>query len=251
MSPRPVLPPFLAFPPFLASISRSTQSTLFLPFCSRPARSSFPASDKAKFVKTRKGQRERGGMLLTIWKDPSDMFGASAISRSHSKVFLSPQVVCMLPKHSTKPPWLTSMSFHIWGASSCKQPFTTSTHIATTNTNTEVEKSMSKQFPQNIWLEVWWPASAVARQAVTLLPLWDKLGDALIRSPPSLLLRPTLKRFSKLVYSERWEKLSTERRLGCIRSRRLRPTLERLPLDLLSFPPKETRGLKTYVLCAF
>ena len=48
----------------------------------------------------------------------------------------------------------------------------------------------------------------------------------------SRLLRPTLKRFSELRAGsgrERWEKLSTERRVACIRSRQLRPSLKRLP----------------------
>ena len=76
-----------------------------------------------------------------------------------------------------------------------------------------------RQVPAVVWLSSCW------------LLLWDKLGAALIRSSsPASYDRPLNASPSwGLVVRERWEKLSTERRVACIRSRQLRPSLKRLP----------------------
>ena len=179
-------------------------SYLFAPF---PAPSSFPMSDKEKFVKTRKNQRV-GGKKYCFNSDATldgswwyfcnswifCYFCNSEISSSRCNVFPSPQVVCMLPKHSKGTP-LTGMSFHIWGASSfvCKQPTfsqpqpTWQRQIQTPRPRNPCNNHSEIQLTESV-ISGFCPLSRCSSSwdSWTSRLLWDKLGDALIRSAPSL-----------------------------------------------------------------
>ena len=124
-------------------------SYLFAPF---PAPSSFPMSDKEKFVKTRKNQRVGGKntvlILTPLWMDLGDIFvilGSFVIfviqKFQVATAMFSPALescVCYqsTPKEPPWPPWVSTSEVPLPSFANNPPFHNLKPHMATTNTNT-------------------------------------------------------------------------------------------------------------------